>query len=79
MQLVASEFACIFPVLGFIPSEFSGIERGVTYTVMAGFLSGKPPQGGNLNLNLMLGTAGKPFIQLLSPYYTLPLSTVFTF
>ena len=47
-------------MLGFIPSEFSGIERGVTYNVTAGFLSGKPPQGGNLNLNLVLGTAGKP-------------------
>ena len=68
-----------FPVLGFNPSEFSRIEQGVTYTVMAGFLSGKPPQGGNLNLNLVFGTAGKPFIQLSPPYYTLPLSIVFTF
>ena len=71
-----NDFACIFPVLGFIPSEFSEIERGVTYTVQAGFLSGKPPQGGNMNLNLVLGTAGKPLIQ---PYYALPLSIVFTF
>ena len=66
-------------MLGFIPSEFSGIERGVTYTVMAGFLSGKPPQGGNLNLNLVLGTAGKPFMQLSPPYFTLPLYIVSTF
>ena len=45
-------------VLGFIPSVFVGVERGVTFSVQAGFLSGKPPQGGNLNLNLVLGTAG---------------------
>ena len=31
----------------------------MTYSVQAGFLSGKPPQGGSLNLNLVLGTAGK--------------------
>ena len=45
-------------MLGFIPSVFIGIERGVTYTVMAGFLSGKPPQGGTLFLGLVFDTAG---------------------
>ena len=49
----------LFLVLGFIPSVFVGIEQGVTFSVQAGFLSGKPPQGGNLNLNLVLGTASK--------------------
>ena len=49
-----------FPiVLGFIPSVFVGIEQGVRFSVQAGFLSGKPPQGGNLNLAIVLGTAGK--------------------
>ena len=48
-------------MLGFIPSVFVGIEQGVSFLVQAGFLSGKPPQGGNLNLNLVLGTASKAF------------------
>ena len=52
-------------MLGFIPSVFIGIERGVTYSVQAGFLSGKPPQGGSLNLNLVPGTASKAFFSLL--------------
>ena len=52
-------------MLGFIPSVFIGIERGVTYSVQAGFLSGKPPQGGSLNLNLVHGTASKAFFSLL--------------
>ena len=58
-----------FPiVLGFIPSVFIGIERGVTYSVQAGFLSGKPPQGGSLNLNLVLGTASKAFFLPVNNY-----------
>ena len=57
MEILLCHF---FPtVLGFIPSVFAGIERGVSFSVQAGFLSGKPPQGGNLNLNIVLGTAGK--------------------
>ena len=52
----------IFLVLGFIPSVFIGIERGWTYSVQAGFLSGKPPQGGTLFLDLVLGTAGELII-----------------
>ena len=46
-------------VLGFIPAVFVRVERGMPFTLQAGFLSGKPPQRGYLNLNLVLGTAGK--------------------
>ena len=61
-------------VLGFNTSVFFGIERGVTFSVQAGFLSGKPPQGGSLNLNLVLGTASKPltFLSFCTPNYPLP-------
>ena len=38
---------------------FIGSEQEQTFSVQAGFLSGKPPQGGSLNLNLVLGTASK--------------------
>ena len=51
-------FLLFFSVLGFIPSVFIGNERGVTYSVQAGFLSGKPPQGGTLFLDLVFDTAG---------------------
>ena len=59
----------IFPVLGFNPSTFVGIEQGVTFSVEAGFLSGKPPQGGSLTLDLVLGTASKP-LHISSSYFT---------
>ena len=64
LTIVATRFCYhlshFFPlVLGFVPSVFSGIEQRATFLVQAGFLSGKPPVGGNLDLNLVLGTAGK--------------------
>ena len=50
-----------FQVLGFIPSVFIGAEQGMAFPVQAGFLSGKPPEGGmrSLDLNIVFGTAGK--------------------
>jgi hypothetical protein len=45
-------------VVGFSPDTLTGVERGERYTVQAGFLSGRPERGGNVNLKLLPGTAG---------------------
>ena len=64
-------------MLGFNPSVFEGIEQGITFSVEGGFLSGKPPQGGSLNVNLVLGTASKS-LHFSSSYYALS-TDYFTF
>ena len=54
-----------FAVLGFIPSDFIGIERRVGFTLRAGYLSGKPPSEDALYLQLRHGTSGMPSFQTL--------------
>ena len=44
-------------VFGFSETEFGRIERGLSYSVQAGFLSGRPNIGGVFLLELVLGTA----------------------
>ena len=53
-------------MLGFIPSDFIGIEREEDFTLQAGYLSGKPAPGGILYLQLKLGTAGMYSIIIMS-------------
>lgn len=48
-------------MLGFIPSEFIGIEQEADFTLMAGYLSGRPPAEVVLNLQLRHGNSGMPY------------------
>lgn len=46
------------PVLGFVPSVFTGVEQVQDFSVQAGYLSGRPPVGAVLFLQLIPETAG---------------------
>ena len=56
-------------VLGFTPMEFVGVESSGTYSVQAGFLSGRTDTGGLIFLELEVNTASMYYviIIMLSP------------
>ena len=51
---------CIYIVVGFAQTVFSGPERDQEYSVQAGFLSGRPDTGAEIvsNITLVDGSAG---------------------
>ena len=49
-------------VLGFTPMEFVGVESSGTYSVQAGFLSGRTDTGGLISLELEVNTASMYYV-----------------